>query len=213
MTLLPPVRKALLSLHVGASVGWLGAVAAFFLLSLLAAYGSDPATVRSAYVAMDPVGWWAVFPLNLLAVLTGFALALATPWGLLKHYWVATKLALTTLGTGLLLMHLTLVQQAATMAAAGTPLADGALHHIGGELVWDAGLGLLLLAVLTVLSVFKPWGLTRRALRRQYGRLDMQQQAASSMPVSLKLFYAAVILTLVTFMAHHHMPDHMHHHG
>ncbi len=213
MTMSPPLRKTSLAFHVATSVGWLGSVAAFFALSLLAAYGSDPETTRSAYVSMNTVGWSAVVPLNLLAVLSGIVLAVATPWGLLKHYWVATKLVLTILGTGLLLMHQTLVvQQVAALATAGTPLADGSLHHMGVQLVWAAGFGLLLLVALTALSVFKPWGLTKSALRRQYGRLDMRQEAAVSIPASLKLFYAAVILTLLTFMMLH-MPGHMHHHG
>lgn len=213
MTISPPLRKALLAFHVAASVGWLGSVAAFLALNLLATYGSDPETARAAYVSMDPVGWWTVVPLNMLTLLTGIVLAVATPWGLLRHYWVATKLMLTVLGTGLLLMHQTMVvQQVAALASAGTPLLDGSLHHMGVQLVWAAGFGLLLLAALTALSVFKPWGLTKSALRRQYGSLDMQQETASSIPASLKLFYAAVALTLLTFMMLH-MPGHMHHHG
>ena len=213
MTLPPPLRKTLLSLHVMVSVGWLGSVVAFLALSLLAAYGSDPEIARAAYISMDPVGWWAVVPLNLLALVIGIVVAVATPWGLLRHYWVATKLILTILGTGLLLMHQTLVvQQVAALASAGTPLADGPLHHMGVQLVWAAGFGLLLLVALTALSVFKPWGLTKWALRRQYGSLDMRQEAASSIPGSLKLFYGAVVLTLLTFMMIH-MPGHMHHHG
>jgi len=213
MTLSPPLRKTLLALHVMASVGWLGSVAAFLALSVLAAYGSDLEVVRAAYISMDPVGWWAVVPLNLLALLIGTVLAVATPWGLLRHYWVATKLILTVLGTGLLLMHQTLVvQQVAALASAGTPMTDGSLHHMGVQLVWAAGFGLLLLVTLTALSVFKPWGPTKSALRRQYGSLDMQQEATSSIPGSLKLFYGAVVVTLLTFMMIH-MPGHMHHHG
>ena len=213
MTLPPALRKTLLSLHVMVSVGWLGSVVAFLALSLLAAYGSDPEIARAAYISMDPVGWWAVVPLNLLALVIGIVVAVATPWGLLRHYWVATKLILTILGTGLLLMHQTLVvQQVAALASAGTPLADGPLHHMGVQLVWAAAFGLLLLVALTALSVFKPWGLTKWALRRQYGSLDMRQEAASSIPGSLKLFYGAVVLTLLTFMMIH-MPGHMHHHG
>lgn len=213
MILPPPLRKTLLALHVMASVGWLGSVAAFLALSVLAAYGSDPETVRAAYISMDPVGWWAVVPLNLSALLTGIVLSVATPWGLLRHYWVATKLMLTVLGTGLLLMHQTLVvQQVAALASAGTPLANDSLHHMGVQLVWAAGFGLLLLVTLTALSVFKPWGLTKSALRRQYGSFDMRQEAASSIPGSLKLFYGAVVLALLTFMMIH-MPGHMHHHG
>ncbi len=213
MTLPPPLRKTFLALHIMASVGWLGSVAAFLSLSVLAAYGSDPEATRAAYLSMEPVGWWAVVPLNLLALLTGIALAVTTPWGLLRHYWVATKLILTVLGTGLLLMHQTrVVQDVAALASAGTPMTDASLHHMGVKLVWAAGFGLLLLVTLTALSVFKPWGLTKSALRRQYGSLDMRQEAASSIPGSLKVFYGAVVVTLLIFMMIH-MPGHMHHHG
>lgn len=215
MLMAPPVRKAFLTLHVIASVGWLGSVAAFLVLSVVAAYGADAGAVRTAFLAMNIVGWYAVVPLNVLAVVTGLVQAVGTPWGLLRYYWISVKLVLTVIGTGLLLMHQTMVGTAAASMLAGSPLPQGmSLHTMGVQLVWDAGLGLFLLTVLTVLSVFKPWGMTQSALRRQSQRLASAPDAAASFPASLKVFLVGVVLALLFFMMLH-MPNHSmgHHHA
>lgn len=206
----PLARKTALLLHVIASVGWLGSVAAYLALSIAAGYGHDDALVRSACVAMNLVGWYVVVPLNLLAVVTGLIQALGTPWGLFRYYWVILKLALTTIGTGLLLMHQGLLAGQAALAAGDATISGDSLRQLGAQLVWDSGLGLLLLMVLTGLSVFRPWGMTRRAARQQTDRTGFEHAAAEPLPVSLKLFIAGVTLSLLAFAASHHI--HGHHH-
>ena len=49
--------------HVTASLGWLGAVAVFGELSLIGLHSRDPATVRGAYLVMEPAAWYALVPL------------------------------------------------------------------------------------------------------------------------------------------------------
>ena len=51
--LTPAVRKLALTAHVAASVGWLGAVAAFLALALAGAASEAPETVRASYLAME----------------------------------------------------------------------------------------------------------------------------------------------------------------
>ncbi len=53
MTFRPAVRKGVLAAHVVASVGWLGAIAAFLPVAVVGAAGRDPHSVMSAYLAMD----------------------------------------------------------------------------------------------------------------------------------------------------------------
>lgn len=211
MLMTPSVRKAALLLHIVASVGWLGSVAAYAVLSVVAGYSNESALVRSACLAMNVVGWYAVVPLNILALATGLVQAQFTPWGLFRHYWIIAKLVLTILGTGLLLMHQgMLAGQAAALVTGGAVIPDDSLRRLGVQLVWDSGLGLFLLLVLTGLSVFKPWGLTRRALRQQTGRGESKQPTDAALPASLKLFVAGVIVSLLVFGMSHHM--HGHHH-
>ena len=59
MLMRPPLRKLALTVHVISSVGWLGAVVCSLALAVAGALGSDVATVRAAYVALEVVtpGW------------------------------------------------------------------------------------------------------------------------------------------------------------
>lgn len=204
-------RKTALLLHVISSVGWLGSVAAYLVLSIGAGYSHDDALVRSACLGMNLLGWYAVVPLSLLAVATGLVQALGTPWGLFRYYWVIVKLVLTAIGTGLLLMHQGLLAGQAALAARDATTSGDSLRQFGAQLVWDSGLGLFLLIVLTGLSVFKPWGMTRRAARQQTERPGAEHVAAEPLPVSLKWFLVGVTVTLLVFAASHHM--HGHHHS
>lgn len=62
MILSPPWRKLALTVHVIASVGWLGAVIAYLGLSVVAVTGDDAATVRAVHLAMDAGGWAVLVP-------------------------------------------------------------------------------------------------------------------------------------------------------
>src|SRR5688572_1550189 len=126
----PGVRKFALVAHVTSSVGWLGAVAAFLVLSIAGLTSERAETVRGAYVAMNLIGLVAIVPLSLAALLTGLIQSLGTHWGLFKHYWVLAKFALTIVATTLLLLHqFTAVAGAAARVSAASP---GTLPDVGG---------------------------------------------------------------------------------
>ncbi|AWZ07367.1 MULTISPECIES: hypothetical protein [unclassified Streptomyces] len=145
MTQFPPrLRKLTLTLHVTSSVGWLGAVAAFLALAVAGLTSSAPQTVRGAYLAMDVLGWYVIVPFSVACLLTGLVQSLGTVWGLLRHYWVITKLLITVAATVLLLVHMQPVGHLADAAAA-----------------------LLVLLTAVTLSVFKPRGVTRHGRRRR----------------------------------------------
>lgn len=163
MTWSPWLRKLVLTIHLSASVGWVGAVAAYLALGLAAAAGRDAQTVRAAWIAMELIGWYVIAPLAVTALLTGIALSLGTPWGLFRHYWVVISLGLTIFATGILLFHLPTVSALATLVRATD---DARLSGLGGDLV-HAGGGLLILIAIMVLNVYKPQGLTPYGWRRQ----------------------------------------------
>jgi len=196
----PSIRKFNLTAHVVSSVAWLGAVAAFLALSIAGLVSRDPDIVRGAYVSMNLIGLFVIVPLSLAALLTGFVQSMGTEWGLIRHYWISLKLALTIGSVLLLLLHqFTAVASAAKSvlgAAAGT-LPDAG--HAGMQLAWDAGLAVLVLILLTTLSVYKPWGLTGYGRRRLPPRPDVET------PLGLKVFLAAVgVIVLVGFVVSHH---------
>ena len=174
MKLMPPaVRKAALLVHIVSSMGWLGAVAAFLVLAITGLTSSDPQLIRAAYVGMNLIGWMIIFPLSLASLLSGIIQGLGTVWGLLRHYWVLIKLIITVLATALLFVHLQPVTAMANMALSAD-LGPTDMNGMRIQLIFDAGAAVLALLVASVLSVYKPRGLTRhgqRALAKQQNQV------------------------------------------
>jgi hypothetical protein len=172
-TMPPTLRKFALTVHVTGSVGWTGAAVAYLALGIAAAVSHDVATIRASWIAMDLIGWFVLVPLAGTSLVTGLVMSLGTPWGLWQHYWVVIALALTTISTVVLVLHMPAVSSAAEIARAG----DGPrLHALGGDVV-HPGLGLVVLLTITVLNVYKPRGVTAYGRRRQHGRADARPSA------------------------------------
>lgn len=151
--LAPPWRKLLLTVHVISSVGLLGADAAVLALGIAGWYGTDPLTV---YPAAHLLGELLVLPSALLALASGVALGLLTPWGLVRHWWVLIKLALTVGGTALaIFVLLPTLGSAAAAALAHQPIDE----EFG--LVKDSGGASGVLVVTVLLSLYKPFGRLR----------------------------------------------------
>lgn len=171
MTMPPPrLRKLVLTAHVVSSVGWLGAVVAYIALDVAAVTGRDVQRVRATYLAMEILVGYVIVPLALTSVLVGFLNALGTTWGLIRHYWVLAKLMLTLFATTVLLLETRTISSLAQVAESGTDPRElpGSLPHSIG------GLAVLLSA--TVLSVYKPRGLTRYGQRKQRRQHRAQQE-------------------------------------
>jgi hypothetical protein len=167
----PGLRKAALTVHVASSLGWLGAVGVFLTLAVAGTTSDEQGTIRAAYVAMELATRFVIVPLALATVVSGVVQALGTPWGLLRHWWVVIKLVVTVVAVLVLLQQLDPIRSLGE-AAAAAPLGDGDLEQARSSLVLHAGSGLLVLLVPTVLSIYKPRGLTgygRRKLRQGVG--------------------------------------------
>jgi len=162
----PGLRKFTLTAHVTTSVGWLGAVAAFLVLAAAGLASTDAQLVRAAYLMMDLLGWFLIMPLSLASLLTGLVQGVGTRWGLFQHYWVLIKLLMTALATLVLLLHMDPISSLSRLARETlfTPLE---FHALRVQVAVDAGAALLVLLVATVMSVYKPRGLTRYGRRRQ----------------------------------------------
>lgn len=163
MLMSPRVRRVALAVHVIASVGWIGAAAAYLALGVAAAISDRALTVRAAWIGMELTGWLVIVPLGSLAYLTGLLMSLGTQWGLIRHYWVLIALVLTTLAVTVLVVHMPTVTAAADVARAAD---DPAVLQLGGD-VAHAALGLLVLVVVAVLNLYKPRGLTGFGRRRR----------------------------------------------
>ncbi|MGA4840856.1 DUF2269 domain-containing protein [Streptomyces sp. G45] len=179
MKLRRPARRATLAVHVAASACWLGLTLGLLGLATAAlTTDSDPtieASVRSMKVFTD----WLVLPLAFLTLVSGLLLSLGTSWGLARHRWVYTKfwLTLVTIAASTFALRPG-VNEAMTALSAGEPLPSPS-DLIAGPIV-----SLSAYLFMTVISVLKPWGLTRRGrrLRGQEGRDQRklgQKQSAS----------------------------------
>jgi hypothetical protein len=172
MTLGPGLRKLALTAHVTCSVGWLGAVAGFLALAVAGLASRDPRTVAAVYPAMEVITMCVIVPLSLASLLTGLIQSLGTPWGLFRHYWVLIKLLLTSFATIVLLLQLGPIGYLGDAArGASVPIADH--RALGTSMVIHAAGGLLVLLMATILSVYKPRGLTRYGQSKQHEQRKM----------------------------------------
>src|SRR5918998_728434 len=106
MAFAPALRRFTFTAHVTSSVGWVGAVVVFLALGAIGLTSQDEKTVRGAYLVMAPAAWFVLVPLAHASLLSGVALSLGTPWGLIRHYWVALKLVITLFATVILLIYM-----------------------------------------------------------------------------------------------------------
>lgn len=167
--LTPGLRRLALTAHIVASVGWLGAVAAFLALAVVGLVSPDALLVRGAYLVMGVLAWYAILPLCLAALATGVIQSLGTAWGLFRHYWLLVKLAITLLSTLILLVHLRPIAAIVGFAAAG-PIGGEEHRQLRVQLAVASGLAVLALLLATTLSVYKPQGLTPYGWRTRHTR-------------------------------------------
>ena len=166
------LREFVLTAHVTSSVGFLGAVAAFMALAIAGAAGRDAQMVSACSLAMELVTSFVIVPMCFASVLTGLVQSLVSPWGLFRHYWVVVKLLLTMLSTAVLLVHTKPIGVMARIAA-GAEEAGADLAGLRFQLVVASGAALLVLLAATVLSIYKPQGMTPYGWRRRHGKVAL----------------------------------------
>lgn len=164
--------KLLLTSHIIVSVGWLGIVFVKLVLGIAAITTDESGVSGALYLSMEVVN--VTFPPAAIGtIVTGVLLSLGTKWGLLRHYWVATKLTLTVgvIVTGIALVD-RLIQQ-----SIGQAMGDGTILGIASApatlLISLSVAHALMLGIATIVSVYKPWGKTwfgrRKAVQPSYG--------------------------------------------
>jgi hypothetical protein len=157
MRLSRPARRASLVVHVAASASWLGLTLGLLALGITATTTGSAVTVEASVRAMKLFADWLLLPVAFLTLLSGLLLALGTLWGLARHRWVCTKFWLTLATTTATVFALRPgVNSAVDAVAVGGPLPDP------GEVLFGPIVSLSAYVFMTVISVLKPWGLTRR---------------------------------------------------
>lgn len=159
----PRARKLALTVHVVASVGWLGGITAFLGLAIVGLTGDDLELVRAVYLASEPLALYVIVPFALASLLSGLVQSLITTWGLMRHYWVVVKLAITVFALLILLVYTQTVDRVAGVAASAEDLDT----MRSPSFVLHSGVGLVLALIATGLGVYKPRGITRYGWRKQ----------------------------------------------
>jgi hypothetical protein len=144
-------RAVLLTAHIAVSVGWLGLDGALVALEATGLGTGNPGERAGIAAAMAAIVVWVVVPVVSASLLSGLVLALTTPWGLVRYWWVIGKccIAAVLTATGLVLMLPRLHQ-----------IIMGQAEPVGIPLLIGRALALALLLAATGLSVVKPWGKT-----------------------------------------------------
>lgn len=172
----PSIRKLALTAHVTSSVGWIGAVVASLALSVVGLSSQDVQLVRAVYLTMEPLGWLVLFPMSLTSLATGLAVSLGTRWGLFRHYWVLVKLLMNLFATIILFLYMQTLGSLADLASASTSTGGGLRVLRSPSPLIHAGGALILLLIATVLSVYKPPGMTRYGQRKLLGERERRGQ-------------------------------------
>jgi hypothetical protein len=160
-------RRALLTLHIALSVGWLGASMVMLTLAIAARVSRSAGHARSAYWAMHLLADVLLIPLSLSVLLIGVLVAATAPWGLLRYRWVVVKLVATCAAVVLSLLALPAMTEIAYRAA--TEHAQAAERSAGTRLIIAGSVSVALYLSLVAISVLKPWGRTAHG-RRQAAR-------------------------------------------
>ena len=165
-SLSPGQRKLVLAAHIVVSVGLLGISAAMLVLGTVAAATPDPGTSSAAYRSMGIFTRGVIQPAAVGALVTGVILSLGTKWGLLEHYWIVAKLALTVAAVlcGIFVVR-PLVQQAIAATSGAAPLTTPDPGSGPMLLIATSAANVLMLGAATVISVYKPWGAIARGRR------------------------------------------------
>jgi hypothetical protein len=169
-----PARRAFLVVHVVASASWLGLTLGLLALGVTATTGTAAVTVEACVRGMKLFADRLLLPAALLTLLSGLVLSLGTPWGLARHRWVWAKFWLTLATTTATAFALRPgVDSAVAAVAAGHPLPDA------GDVLIGPVVSLSAYVFMTVVSVLKPWGPTRRGRRlRAAGRPPRRAEPA-----------------------------------
>jgi hypothetical protein len=203
------LRKLALTFHIILSVGWLGAVAGFVALNVLALNGQNARAILSAYIGMEVVAQRIILPLCFGSLFTGLIQSIGTQWGILKHYWIAVKFFLTVGSTILLLVHMRLISDGAAIAAE-TIVPNAKLNSIGSELLQKSILALLVLIIVTTISIYKPWGKIR-SFGKSNNKAVVMENKSERKSSSLKIIIGCVIVSIILF-AIWHLSGKMNHH-
>jgi hypothetical protein len=149
--------KGVLLVHIASAGAWLGIDVVMGVLVFTALLTADEGVKALSFRALELFAPRTLFAAGAVCLASGVVLGLGSRYGLVRYWWVAAKLALNLVLTGLVPLALSPgVSEAAEQArrfAAGAPAALAV-----GDLIFPPIVSPAALLVAMVLAVYKPWG-------------------------------------------------------
>jgi hypothetical protein len=154
-------HKGVLVVHIASAGAWIGVDVVLAVLVFTALLSDDVHTRSLCYQALTLFAIWPLLGAGLVSLASGLLLGLGTTYGLLRYWWVATKLVLNLLLSGLVLVALRpLVAQASEY---GRQLAEGQPAGAApSDLIFPPIVSPAALLIAVILAVYKPWGRIRK---------------------------------------------------
>ena len=153
-------RKGVLVVHIASAGAWLGIDFAMAVLIFTAVLNHDTGTRALCYQALQLFAVWPLFTAGIICLASGVVLGLTSRYGLVRYWWVAMKLALNVILTGL--VPLALRPGLSELSELGRELAAGHIVTASvGNMIYPPIVSPAALLVAVVLAVFKPWGRIR----------------------------------------------------
>src|SRR5262245_18210730 len=87
-------RRAVLITHIASAGGWLGIDVAMAVVIFTAMAAQHAATRAFCLQAQELISVWPLLIAGLVCLASGVVLGLGSKWGLVRYWWVATKLVL-----------------------------------------------------------------------------------------------------------------------
>ncbi|WP_432981188.1 hypothetical protein [Dactylosporangium sp. CA-233914] len=154
-------RKAVLVVHIASAGAWLGIDVAMAVVIFTAVFTDDTGIRALCYQALQLFAVWPLFTAGTVCLASGVVLGLGSKYGLVRYWWVATKLALNILLVGL--VPIALRPGLYGLSELGRQLAAGqSVTASVGDMIYPPIVSPAALLIATVLAVFKPWGRIRR---------------------------------------------------
>ena len=154
-------RKLLLLAHIVSAGAWIGLDVVMGTLALTGVLADSSQTRAVALQAIELFAVWPMATLALLTLTTGVLLGLGTKYGLVRYWWVLVKLVMNIVLA--LLVLLSLRGGVHELADRALRLQEGEVVAVPlGDMAYPPVVSTTALLVASVLSVFKPWGRTRR---------------------------------------------------
>jgi uncharacterized membrane protein len=157
-------RKGVLVVHIASAGAWLGVDVVMAVLVFRALLTDDGRAKALSFRALELIAVGPLLACGLLCLLSGILLGLSSRYGLVRYWWVAAKLVLNLLLTGLVLVAL--APEVAAHAEQARQFDAGLPAPLEvGQLIFPPIVSPTALLLAMILAVFKPWGRIRRSGR------------------------------------------------